>query len=120
MSTFQKYNIKTVTKFSMGDFDFDRLCRDHLPLLTDTGDRYKIFECVAEFQWLNDSNYDTIISIGDLKNDIYDSDKKDILKGERYLGLHQIMCFLADYKVIPFGHYEIRVSYWERYDKQSI
>ena len=58
----KKYFIEKITRYSMDYDDFDDLVRAHLPKLTGQATRYTNFECVAEFEWNNDSNSNRINS----------------------------------------------------------
>lgn len=116
---FNKFKIEEVTKFEMDYGDFDDLVREYLPGLVakinpTIPDRYKNFECIAEFEWNNYSNYDVEVSKNDLKDDsIYNKfDRKEIIDGKlMYLSFHSIVCFLIEHKVLPLGNYEVRVSW---------
>lgn len=108
MIKFSTYNIEQETKYVMSDSDFNRLVSDHLPKVAKDPDRYKNFECVAEFEWNNDSNYDTDIA-ENYKLDNYE--RKEIVGGTHYLGFHQVMCFLVELNILPYGKYEVKVSW---------
>ena len=113
IETQAKYNIKEKTKWYMGYDDFDRLVRDHLPELTGN-ERYKEFECIAEFEWNNDSNYDTEVDWKEINDEdgFYNKhDKKDIMKGKSGLGFYAVLTFLVDNKVLPAGKYAVEVSW---------
>jgi len=47
---FNKFKIEEETKYYIDYNDFNNLVSEHLPLLTKTGNRYKNFECIAEFE----------------------------------------------------------------------
>lgn len=110
-SILKKYNIAEETKWYMDYDNFDKLVRDHLPELTKQ-ERYKKFECIAEFEWNNYSNYDTEVDEKDSEDSIYIKyDKKYIMKGKSGLGFHSILTFLVENKILPTGKYVVEV-FW--------
>ncbi len=109
---FKKHEIETVTKFSIEYDNFDNLIREHLPVLTLNSDRYIDFESIAEFGWNNYSNYDAEVTPKDLKDSTYiNYDKPDIVKGCISLNFHSVLCFLIEHEILPYGTYEVRVSW---------
>lgn len=109
---FDEYNIEEETKFFIDSYDFDKLIRKYLGKLI-PGPKYENFESIAEFEWNNYSNYDADVTDKDLEEDgMYDNYYRDkILNKEHYLGLHQVLCFLVENKILPYGSYEVKVSW---------
>ena len=105
---FKKFKIEEETKFCMDYDDFNDLVIEYLPALVNNSDRYEDFECIAEFEWNNDSNYDTEITE---KYKLDDYERKDIMEGSHFLGFHQILSFLVEHKILPYGKYEVKVSW---------
>jgi len=110
---YTKYKIEQVTRFSMDYGDFNNLVSEYLPSLTNTDGRFKDFECVAEFEWNNYSIFDATITKGDLEKDsFYDKfDRKEIQEGKYNLSFNQVLCFLIENKILPYGKYEVKVSW---------
>ena len=110
-----KYNIIIETRFSMDDSDFNNIVREYLPKLVNksASDKYKKFECVAEFEWNNDSNFDVAVTESDIEKDSYYDKygRMEILHGKKFIGLDSILCFLIENKILQFGKYEVKVSW---------
>jgi len=111
--TFNKFKIEEETKFYMDYNDFNNLVSEHLPTLTNTSERYKDFECVAEFEWNNYSNYDAEVEEADFKEDsiYYAFERQDIIEKKNYLNFQALLCFLVEHKILPYGKYEVKVSW---------
>jgi len=113
---FKKYGIVEETKWCMDSEDFNKLVRDHFPALTNQ-ERFKEFECVAEFEWNNYSNYDAEIAnknefLEESKDSLYNKyDRKDIMSGKFGVSLDAIFTFLIEHNILPCGKYEIQVSW---------
>ena len=91
--------------------DFDKLVRKHVAPLTDNPDRYKNFECVAEFEW-DRGQQSASIDAGDETKDFYlKYDRKDIMSGESYIGFFGLLVFMHEHELIDAGSYSIDVDW---------
>lgn len=91
--------------------DINNLVSEKLAPLTNNPERYKNFECVAEFEW-NSAQYQCNVDLSDVTDSIYlKYDKGDIMKGSTSFGIHQIMTFLLEHGLIEEGEYLIDASW---------
>ena len=93
------------------DDDINSLVRGKVAPLTDNPERYKDFECAAEFEW-NSACYDVSVSKSDIDGEIYQKyDRKNIISGRSFLSIHDIMVFLLEHDIIEEGNYLIDASW---------
>ena len=102
------------TYFTLNGDEFNELVSNKIAPLTKNPERFKNFECVAEFEWNNYALYSSSVLKNDFMSNFYkEYNRKSIINAEKdeIFGLHDLLTFMLEHDIIKEGKYLIDPSW---------